>query len=144
MQSGTSISLDDKTGVVTLKPGLYHITASSLVAYYDSKHPANIPMVSLPPGGYARLRYLADASPPNGDEPPVAEINASNGKALSVGLGSNADAIPSTMETFVKVESEAKLVVEHQIGDQVKDLYLQNSGNGSSWHVFARIAIQRL
>ena len=71
-------------------------------------------------------------------------INASNAKALSVGTGSDANALPSFMETFLKVEDQAKLVVEHQVGDQVKDLFLQVNSNGSIWHINARIAIRRL
>lgn len=143
VQEGQSISLDDQTGVVTLKAGRYHITASSLVNLYDMAHLTTIPMSMAPPAGYARLRYLEDALPP--DVIPTPEvINDSNKKALSVGTGSNANGIPSFMETFLKVDTEAKLVVEHQIGDDVKDIYLQVNGNGSVWHINARISIRRL
>ncbi|MCV7195553.1 hypothetical protein [Mycobacterium angelicum] len=143
VQEGQSISLDDKTGVVTLQPGRYHITASSIVNYYDSANLTTIPMNPTPAAGYARLRRLEDATPPNA-KPTLHLINSSNSKALSVGTGSNADVIPSLMETFLKVDTETKLVVEHQVGDQVKDIYLQVNGNGSIWHINARIAIQRL
>lgn len=143
VQEGQSISLDNKTGVVTLKPGRYHITASSIVSYYDPANLTTIPMNPTPAAGYARLRRVEDATPP--DAKPTTElINASNTKAIQVGTGSNADVIPSLMDTFLKVDTETKLVLEHQVGDQVKDVYLQVNGNGSIWHISARIAIQRL
>ncbi|HEY0227144.1 MAG TPA: hypothetical protein VGC05_12310 [Mycobacterium sp.] len=96
-----------------------------------------------PPAGYARLRYLEDALAPD-IVPTVDVINASNAMALSVGTGSDANALPSFMETFLRVKDKANLVVEHQVGDKVKNLYLQVNANGSVWHVNARIPIQRL
>jgi hypothetical protein len=143
VEEGKNISLDDQTGVVTLKPGRYHITAMSLVNYADPANPTIIPTVLAPPAGYARLRFLKDALPP--DTVPTADvINASNAKALSVGTGSDANALPSFMDTFLNVTDEAKLVVEHQVGEDVKDLYLQVNENNSVWHINARITIQRL
>jgi hypothetical protein len=143
VEEGKNISLDDQTGVVTLKPGRYHVTAMSLVNYVDPANPTVIPTVLAPPAGYARLRYLKDALPP--DTVPTADvINASNAKALSVGTGSDANALPSFMDTFLNVTDEAKLVVEHQVGEDVKGLYLQVNENNSVWHINARITIQRL
>jgi hypothetical protein len=143
VEEGDHISLDDQTGVVTLKEGLYRITAMSLVNYYDTANPIIIPTSLTPPAGYARLRYLEDALPPD-VVPTIEVIDASNAKALSVGTGSDANALPSFMETFVRVDDEAKLVVEHQVGDDVKGLYLQANANGSIWHINARISIQRI
>lgn len=143
VQQGENIGLDERTGVVTLRAGRYHITAMSLVNSYDAANPTVIPTLSAPPAGYARLRYLEDALSPDA-VPTVDVINASNAKALSVGTGSDANALPSFMETFVTVKDKASLVVEHQVGDQVKGLYLQVNANGSVWHVNARISIQRL
>lgn len=143
VQEGQSVSLDEKTGVVTLKPGRYHVTASSIVNYYDPANLTTIPMNPTPAAGYARLRRVEDATPPDAKPTPQL-INASNSKAIQVGTGSNADVIPSLIETFLKVDSETKLVLEHQVGDHVKDIYLQVNGNGSVWHINARIAIQRL
>jgi hypothetical protein len=146
VQSGTSISLDDKTGVVTLKPGLYHITTSSIVTYSDPKDPNStlIPMKTAASGGYSRLRYLKDADPPSTGPPSVADINTSMAKAISVGTVINADTLPSAIDTFLKVETDAQVVLEHQVGDPIKDIYLQFNGNGSTWHVFARMTIQKL
>jgi hypothetical protein len=143
IEEGKNISLDDQTGVVTLKPGLYHITAMSLVNYADPANPTIIPTTLTPPAGYARLRHVKDELP--ADVVPTSDvINASNAKALSVGTGSDANALPSFMDTFLKVEDEARLVVEHQVGEDVKGLYLQVNENDSVWHINARISIQRL
>ncbi|MBB3603826.1 hypothetical protein FHT40_003487 [Mycolicibacterium sp. BK556] len=143
VEEGTHISLDDQTGVVTLKPGRYRVTALSLVNYADPANPTVIPTVPAPPAGYARLRYLKDALAP--DTVPTPDvINASNAKALSVGTGSDANALPSFMDTFLNVTDEAKLVVEHQVGEDVKGLYLQVNENDSVWHINARITIQRV
>jgi hypothetical protein len=143
VQEGGDISLDERTGVVTLRAGLYHVTAMSLVNYYDVANPTIIPTSVTPPAGYARLRYLEDALSPD-VVPTIDVINASNAKALSVGTGSDANALPSFMDTFVRVKDKANLVVEHQVGNEVKGLYLQVNANGSVWHVNARITIQRI
>lgn len=143
VEEGKNISLDDQTGVVTLKPGVYRISAMSLVNYADPANPTIIPTTLSPPAGYARLRYLKDELAP--DTVPTAEvINVSNAKALSVGTGSDANALPSFMDSFLKVTAEAKLVVEHQVGDDVKGLYLQVNENNSVWHINARITIERI
>jgi hypothetical protein len=143
VQEGGDISLDERTGVVTLRAGLYHVTAMSLVNYYDVANPTIIPTSVTPPAGYARLRYLEDALSPD-VVPTIDVINASNAKALSVGTGSDANALPSFMDTFVRVKDKANLVVEHQVGNEVNGLYLQVNANGSVWHVNARITIQRI
>jgi hypothetical protein len=143
VQEGGDISLDERTGVVTLRAGLYHVTAMSLVNYYDVANPTIIPTSVTPPAGYARLRYLEDALSPD-VVPTIDVINASNAKALSVGTGSDANALPSFMDTFVRVKDKANLVVEHQVGNEVKGLYLQVNANGSVWHINARISIQRI
>jgi hypothetical protein len=143
VQQGGYISLDDRTGVVTLRSGLHHVTAMSLINSYDVANPTIIPTLLTPPAGYARLRYLEDAQSPD-VVPTIDVINASNAKALSVGTGSDANALPSFMDTYVRVKDKANLVVEHQVGDEVKGLYLQVNANGSVWHVNARISIQRI
>jgi hypothetical protein len=143
VQESSNINLDDRTGVVTLQAGLYHVTAMSLVNSYDMANTAVIPTLMAPPAGYARLRYLEDALAPD-VVPTIDVLNASNAKALSIGTGSDANALPSFMDTYVRVKDKANLVVEHQVGNEVKGIYLQVNANGSMWHVNARISIQRL
>jgi hypothetical protein len=56
----------------------------------------------------------------------------------------NANMLPSMIDTWLEVKERARIVLEHQVGADVKDLYLQGTWVHSTWHVFARIAIQRV
>jgi hypothetical protein len=133
VQHGATIRLEACTGTIHLSPGAYHVTASSMVTYVDpdAKDPTTVPMVPAPFGGYCRLRHLENA-------------NCPNEQAICVGTISNADMLPSLIDTYVLVENDARIVLEHQIGDNVDGIYLQVNAGGSSWHVFARISIHRL
>ena len=134
VQEGAHIRVDTETGVITLGPGVYHITGSSLVTYNDlDPHPsgAGWPTKSRPNGGYCRLRYATDAA------------DARNEQAIVVGTISNANMVPSLIDTYLEVARHAEIVLEHQVGDEVEGIYLQDNSNNSSWHVFARMAIQR-
>jgi hypothetical protein len=55
-----------------------------------------------------------------------------------------ANGIPSLVETYFTTDEEARIVMEHQCGSDVKDIYLQVYSDGSSKHVFARLGIRRL
>lgn len=131
---GSAISADLDTGVITLGPGVYHITGSSAVTYNDlTDHPLEPGWNTkvIPNGGYCRLRYLRDGI-------------CGNEKAIVVGTISNANMLPSFIDTYLDVPRQAQLVLEHQVGDAVKDIYLQDNTQNSTWHVFARIAIHRV
>jgi hypothetical protein len=133
VQSGDSIRLDLKTGVVTLRPGTYHITATSILTPYDPKIDVDgrVSPQSRPWGAYARLRYL---DKPKREDTPIA-----------IGTMSDVNMIPSTIDTFLTVkDKDAELVLDHQAGADVTGLYLQVRVGDSSWHVFARISIERL
>lgn len=132
VESGNSIKLDKSTGVVTLKPGTYHITASSIVTYYDPKTDTDGRVTNLARswGGYSRLRYR--------DKP------AREDKPIQVGTISSANMLPSLIDTYLKVDKDAEIVLEHQAGEKVEGLYLQVTVGGSADHIFARISIQRL
>lgn len=131
-QEGSRISLEDGTGVITLQPGLYHVTASSLVTYFVTSSPNTTPVNVNPPGGYARLR--------NADDP----VETPNDKALAIGTVSNADTIPSLIDTYLRITKTTRMVLEHQIGTEITGVYLHVYTANSSWHVFARIAIDRV
>jgi hypothetical protein len=136
-QTGSTISLEDRTGVIALQPGTYHITGNSVVAPFDGKNAAVMPMANPAYGGYARLRYLADTG----------AFNEGNDKAVAIGTVSNTNALPSLIDTYLRVDKEAKLVLEHQVGNDakaVKGIYLHVNGNGSAWHIASRITIERL
>lgn len=132
VRRGNSIHLEQGTGVVTLGPGLHHITASSLVTYDRlSPIPGRVSTEQWPFGGYARLRYA--------DKP-----GCINEEAIAIGTMTNANMLPSLIDTWLEVKDRARIVLEHQIGADVRNLYLQGTWVESTWHVFARIAIQRM
>jgi hypothetical protein len=119
-----AIHLEQGTGVVTLGPGLYHIIASSMVASND--------LTQLAPfAGYCRLRAASKPACPNEE-------------AIAIGTMSTPNMIPSMIDTYFEVTEQAHIVLEHQVGNSVAGLYLQGTWMGSSWHVFARISIQRV
>lgn len=133
VESQGSTRLNLETGGVTLQPGTYHITASSIVTPYhpDKDTDGRVTPQMRPWGGYARLRY---ADKPAREDTPIA-----------LGTISNVNMLPSLIDTFLRVEdAEAEIMLDHQAGAEVDGLYLQVAVTGSSWHVFARIAIQRL
>src|SRR5689334_11184615 len=127
-----SIQLDESTGVITLPPGTYHITGFSTTVYYTGEEPPEMIEPRSPAnGGYCRLRRA--------EEDPE-DRNA----GFALGGISTANAIPSLIETYFTTHEEAHIVLEHQSGSNVKDVYLQVYSGGSSDHVFARLSIRRL
>jgi hypothetical protein len=132
VESAGAIRLDQATGVVTLMPGMYHITASSIVTPYDpaSDVDGRVSPQARPWGGYCRLRYR---DKPARDDTPIA-----------LGTISNVNMLPSLIDTFLRAEHPVEIMLDHQAGEHVEGLYLQVAVTGSSWHVFARMAIQRL
>jgi hypothetical protein len=137
MEIGSNIRRAETTGVISLGPGVYHITGSSQVTYDDLAPNPLTPgwnTEARPNGGYCRLRYTSDLPP--------AKIG--NEEAIVVGTISNANMLPSLIDAYLDVPHQASLVLEHQVGDVVKGIYLQDNAVGSSWHVFARIAIHRV
>jgi hypothetical protein len=140
----SSISTDMKTGYITLKRGTYHITASSLVTYNDLKVDPNAPGWNTherPNGGYVRLRDVSLTPDPKSNQ-------VENEKAIVIGTISNANMVPSLIDTYLTVTTESLTVMlEHQVGDVVDTIYLQDDSAGpfqSRWHVFARIAIRKI
>ena len=132
VESAGGIRLEEGTGVITLPPGTYHVTASSIITPYDpgTDVDGRVSPQARPYGGYCRLRYR--------DRP------AREDTPIALGTISNANMIPSLIDTFLRADRPVEIVLDHQAGEQVEGLYLQVAVTGSSWHVFARIAIQRL
>lgn len=130
VQRGRSIRLEEG-GVVRLGPGLYHITASSLVTYDDLASPGRVSTDAEPCAGYCRLRHARDAG-------------CGNELAIAVGTMSTANMLASMIDTYLEVRDEAAIVLEHQVGNDVAHIYLQGIWESSSWHVFARIAVHKL
>jgi hypothetical protein len=127
-----AIELDESTGVITLPSGTYHITGFSTTVYYTGEEPPEMVEPRSPAnGGYCRLRR-AEEDPEDRDA------------GFVFGSISTANAIPSLVETYFTTAEEARIVMEHQCGSDVKDVYLQVYSGGSSAHVFARLGIRRL
>jgi hypothetical protein len=137
VEEGSRIRFDPASGAVRLGPGVYHIAGSSQVTYNDlTQHPDEPGWNTevIPNGGYCRLRYAADA-------------DAGNDRAIVVGTISNANMVPSLVETYLDVPAYAEVVLEHQVGFREQDvagIYLQDNSAESSWHVFARLTIRRV
>ncbi|HEX6371635.1 MAG TPA: hypothetical protein VF006_22130 [Longimicrobium sp.] len=134
-QQGSVIRRDPGSGVIALGPGVYHITGSSQVTYNDlTEHPDEPGWNTepIPNGGYCRLCYADHHGGTMGNE-----------DAIAVGTISSANMLPSLIDTWLDVPRGAEIVLEHQVGDLVKDIYLQDNSVNSTWHVFARMAIAR-
>ncbi len=128
----SAIDLDESTGIITLAPGTYHITGFSTTIYYTGEEPAGMVEPRSPAnGGYCRLRR--------------ADEDAEDRNAGFVfGSVCTANGLPSLVETYFTTAEEARIVMEHQCGSDVEDIYLQVYSDGSSKHVFARLSIRRL
>jgi hypothetical protein len=127
-----AIQLDEKTGIVRLPPGTYHITGFSSTIYYTGEEaPEMVEPRSPANGGYCRLRRAED-SPEDRDA------------GFALGSIATANAIPSLVETYFTTAGEARIVMEHQSGSDPRDVYLQVYSAGSAAHVFARLCIRRL
>jgi hypothetical protein len=130
---GSSIRANTDTGVVTLGPGVYHITGFSTVTYnsLDPSEKGRVDIDAHPYAGYCRLRYAKD-------------VGCLNELAIAIGSVANANMLPSSIDTYLDVPRQAEIVLEHQIGDVVSGVYLEDNSGNSPWHVFARIAIRRV
>lgn len=132
-----AIRLEPESGTVVLRRGFYHLQAVSMVTYFDPKL-GGVPVVSPAFGGYCRLR---DAARPGCES---AE-RCGNEDAVAIGTMSTANLLPSSIDTYLRVDSpEAQLVLEHQVGAEVENVLLQLYVVESTWHVMARLAITRL
>lgn len=128
--SAGAITLDTNSGAIALTHGTYRISAVSIVAPYHEGDTEQVTLVASPYGGYCRLR---DFHKPLRSDP-----------AIAIGTISNANMLPSTIDTFLEVRGKTEIILEHQVGSHPEGLYLQINAGGSADHIFARITIQRL
>ncbi len=141
-QSGDRVGLHKVTGVITLAPGTYHMTGFSAVTYATFEEPPQMVTTRCPAaGGYCRLRYLDPEIDVAGNGSPN---DVPNEDAIVVGSGATANVIPSLFEAYLTKDEEARLILEHQSGNDPQQIYLRQFSEGSFWHVFARISIRRL
>jgi hypothetical protein len=136
--AGGDIRLESGTGTVVLTRGVYHITAVSIVSYFEGEGPGGVPSRNPALGGYCRLR---DASRPGC----ATAEECHNEDAVAIGTMTSANLLPSLIDTYLQVDKpEARLVLEHQIGAEVAGVNLQLYVVNSTWHVMARLSVSRL
>jgi hypothetical protein len=139
-RNGNAIQCDFATGIVTVAPGVYHISGLSIVTYNTGGEPPEMATVRAPASaGYCRLRLLG-ASPDNPEE-----IKNEHPSVKCIGTGATANMGPSLFETYLTTTApETKMVLEHQAGSNPEQIYLRVYTQNSKWHVQARISIRRL
>jgi hypothetical protein len=136
---GNSISCDFKTGAITLAPGSYHITGFSMATYNSGSEPPEMTTVRSPAAaGYCRLRAYdptatVDPSIPNEDP-----------RVICIGSPCTPNMTPSLFEAYYTTETEAQIILEHQMGHAPDQIYLRVYTEKSKWHAFARIAIRQI
>jgi hypothetical protein len=139
-RNGNAIQCDFATGIMTVAPGLYHISGLSIVTYNTGGEPPEMATVRSPASaGYCRLRLL-ETTPDN----PEANKNE-HPSVKCIGTGATANMGPSLFETYLTTTApETKMILEHQAGSNPEQIYLRVYTQNSKWHVQARISIRRL
>lgn len=139
-RNGNAIQCDFATGIVTVAPGVYHISGMSIVNYNSGGEPPEMATVRAPASaGYCRLRLLGPTNV-NPDD-----IKNEDPSIKCIGSGATANMIPSLFETYLTTTApETKMLLEHQAGSNPQQVYLRVYIQNSKWHVMARISIRRL
>ena len=138
-RNGNAIRCDFATGIVTVAPGVYHISGMSVVTYNTGGEPPEMATVRAPASaGYCRLR-LVGATDVNPDD-----IKNEDPSVKCIGSGATANMGASLFETYLTATAETKMLLEHQAGGNPQQIYLRVYTQNSKWHVQARISIRRL
>ena len=141
-RKGNAIQCDFATGVVTVAPGLYHISAMSIVAYNSGGEPPEMTTIRSPASaGYCRLRTLG--SSPVVD-PGMRDVGNDDPSVISIGSPCSANLTPSLLEAYFETDRPARMILEHQAGSNPQQIYLRVFTQNSKWHVVARIAIRKI
>lgn len=141
-RKGNAIQCDFATGIVSVAPGVYHISGMSIVAYDSGGEPPEMTTIRAPASaGYCRLRTLganADA------DPAMREVPNEDPSVLCLGSPASANLTPSLFETYFETGQPARMVLEHQAGSNPQKIYLRVFVQNSKWHAMARIAIRKI
>jgi hypothetical protein len=139
-RNGNAIQCDFATGIVTVAPGVYHISGLSIVTYNTGGEPAEMATVRAPASaGYCRLRLVGQ----NDGNPD--DIKNEDPRVKCIGSGATANMGPSVFETYLTTTApETKMLLEHQAGGNPQQVFLRVYVQNSKWHVQARISIRRL
>jgi hypothetical protein len=143
MKQGDSIRCDFATGIITLTPGLYHITGYSMVVYNSGGEPPEMATIRAPAaGGYSRLRV----HDPNVmvDQSSMRGLDNSDPNVISIGSPSTPNLTPSIFETYYATDTDKHILLEHQSGTHPDHTYLRINIENSKWHALARISIRRI
>ena len=141
-RKGDAIQCGFATGIVTVAPGVYHISGMSMVAYMSGSEPPEMATIRAPASaGYCRLRRLS--STPSID-PGMRAISNDDPSVVCVGSTTTANLTPSLIEAYFETNQPASLVLEHQSGSDPEQIYLRVFTQNSKWHAMARIAIRKI
>ena len=141
-RKGQAIQCDFATGIITVAPGLYHITGVSIASYYSGAEPPEMTTIRAPASaGYCRLLTF---DPNLVVDPASRGIENSDPSIICVGSPSSANLTPSLVEAYFETDKPAQLMLEHQSGTNPDKIYLRVYSENSKWHVMARISIRRI
>ena len=141
-RKGNAIQCDFATGVVTVAPGVYHISGMSLVAYNSGGEPPEMTTIRSPASaGYCRLRTLGSNAVV---DPGMRDVANDDPSVVCLGSPSTANLTPSLLETYFETDRPAQLILEHQSGSNPDHIYLRVFIQNSKWHAVARIAIRKI
>jgi hypothetical protein len=142
VRKGNAIQCDFATGIVTVAPGVYHISGMSIVAYASGDEPPEMATIRAPASaGYCRLRRLG--SNPIID-PGMRDIGNDDPSVLCVGSATTANLAPSLFEAYFETNRPARMLLEHQSGSNPEQIYLRVFTQNSKWHAMARIGIRKI
>ena len=126
---GSSISKKDD-GTITLAPGLYHISALSLLCYMID----GVPGKSVESDDFeASAGYCAICTEETGRDGMLAIGSMMDYK----------DNTASFIDNILEFDETTSFQMKHQVGGNPENVFLQGNGQRST-HVYARITIRRL
>ena len=141
-RKGNAIQCDFATGIITVAAGVYHISGMSIVAYNSGGEPPEMTTIRSPASaGYCRLR--TPGSNPSLD-PGMRDVGNDDPSVISIGSPCSANLTPSIFETYFETDRPARMLLEHQAGDNPQQIYLRVFVENSKWHAMARIAIRKI
>ncbi len=140
VRKGTAIQCDLSTGVVTVAPGLYHITGMSITPYFSVTEPPEMTTIRAPASaGYCRLRtYDPSFVVPAG----MRGIPNEDPSVICIGSPASANLTPSLVDTYFEAEKSTQIILEHQSGSNPSQIYLRVYSENSRWHAMARLSIR--
>jgi hypothetical protein len=141
-RKGNAIQCDFATGIVTVAPGVYHISGMSIVAYNSGGEPPETTTIRAPAAaGYCRLRTLG-SNPII--EPGMRDVANDDPSIICVGSPASANLTPSLFEAYFETDRPARMILEHQAGSNPEQIYLRVFTQNSKWHAVARIGIRKI